>query len=347
MKVLITGNMGYVGPVLVRYLRRSEPNIELIGYDSGFFAHLLTGSADLPEAHLGTQHFGDVRDFPRHLLDGVDAVVHLAAISNDPMGKEFEEVTDQVNRAASVDLARLAAECGVRNFVFASSCSMYGSAGEAPRKESDPTAPLTAYARSKVGTEEVLRGDNFGEMVFTSLRFATACGMSDRLRLDLVVNDFVACALANRQITVLSDGTPWRPLIDVEDMARAIHWAITRPAENGGRWLAVNAGCNENNIQVRDLAAMVAERIAGTRVSINADAPADGRSYQVDFSLYRALAPDHQPQVSLSQSIERLRDGFERMGFSDADFRSSRHMRLNMLREHLTSGRLGADLRWT
>lgn len=347
MKVLITGNMGYIGPVLVRYLRRTAADVELIGYDSGFFAHLLTGSADLPEARLDAQHFGDIRDFPADLLDGVDAVVHLAAISNDPMGKEFEAVTTEVNRNASVQLAKLAAERGVRNFVFASSCSMYGSAGEAPRKEGDPTSPLTAYARSKIGTEEDLRGANFGDMVFTSLRFATACGMSDRLRLDLVLNDFVACALASGEITVLSDGTPWRPLIDVEDMARAIHWAIGRAAANGGRWLAVNAGRNENNVQVRELASAVSDQIPGTRVSINTDAPADKRSYQVDFSLYRSLAPDHQPQIGLRQSIERLREGLARMGFGDADFRASRHMRLNMLRDHLKSGRLGADLRWT
>lgn len=346
MRVLITGNMGYVGSVLTRYLKGANPDIELIGYDAGFFGHALTGAERLPESVLARQHFGDVRAFPAELLEGVDAVVHLAAISNDPMGKEFEEVTGAVNRDASVRIARLAAQSGVRNFVFASSCSMYGATEGSPRKEGDPTNPLTAYARSKIGTESDLRDAPLGDMVFTSLRFATACGMSDRLRLDLVLNDFVACALTRGEISVLSDGTPWRPLIDVEDMARAIVWAIGRTRENGGPWLAVNAGRDENNYQVRDLAEAVARHVPGVKVSINTDAPPDNRSYRVDFALFRALAPDNIPQVSLDRSIERLVDGFRRMDFRDANFRESPYMRLNMLRRHMAAGRLGADLRW-
>jgi UDP-glucose 4-epimerase len=161
------------------------------------------------------------------------------------------------------------------------------------------------------------------DMVISCLRFATACGMSDRLRLDLVLNDFVAGALAKGEITVLSDGTPWRPLIDVRDMARAIDWAISRPADNGGRYVAVNVGSDERNYQVRDLAEAVGRLVPGTSVSINTAAPADSRSYKVDFSLWRDLAPDHQPAVTLEQSIEGLRAGLEEMGFKDPDFRSS------------------------
>jgi nucleoside-diphosphate-sugar epimerase len=184
-------------------------------------------------------------------------------------------------------------------------------------------------------------------MVFTSLRFATACGMSDRLRLDLVLNDFVACAVTSGEITVLSDGTPWRPLIDVEDMARAISWATRRKKEDGGQWLAVNAGRSTNNYQVRDLAESVARHVPGTRVSINTDAPPDKRSYQVDFSLFESLAPGSVPQVSLDESIRHLVAGFERMKFADKDFRNSPYMRLNTLRKHMAAGRLGSDLRWT
>ncbi len=224
MRILITGNMGYVGPVLTRFLRENQKDAELIGFDTGFFAHSLTGAALLPEALLDRQVFGDIRELPVQLLDGVDAVVHLCAVSNDPMGNKFEAVTAEINQNATVRVARLAADRGVRNFVFASSCSMYGYAEGDARKESDPTNPLTAYARSKIGSEKALAELDLGEMTITSLRFATACGMSDRLRLDLVLNDFVACALASSEIAVLSDGTPWRPLIDVEDMARAISW---------------------------------------------------------------------------------------------------------------------------
>jgi len=346
MRILITGNMGYVGPALARFLKSQFGDISLFGYDTGFFGHYLTGAESLPETLFEKQYIADTRDVSKEVLQKVDAVVHLAAISNDPMGKEFAAVTRDINRVASVKLARDAALAGVKNFVFASSCSMYGSAEGRPRKETDPTNPLTDYAKSKIGTEDDLKGADLGSMTFTSLRFATACGMSDRLRLDLVLNDFVACALTSGQITVLSDGTPWRPLIDVEDMARAISWAIQRPPENGGAFLAVNAGRDENNYQVAQLAKAVAKQVPGTTVSINQNAPADKRSYQVDFSLFKSLAPSFLPNVSLDESITRLIDGLKRMNFSDPDFRNSPYMRLNALRAHMDAGRLDRELRW-
>ena len=346
MRILITGNMGYVGPVVTRYLRHALNDAELIGFDTAYFGHSLTGAALLPEALLNRQVFGDIREFPAELLDGVDAVVHLSAISNDPMGNKFEAVTGEINRDATVRIARLAAELRVKSFVFASSCSMYGYAEGGARKESDPTNPLTAYARSKIGSEKALGALDRKGMLVTSLRFATACGMSDRLRLDLVLNDFVACAITSGEITVLSDGTPWRPLIDVEDMARAILWAIRRKRDNGGEFLAVNAGRDQSNYQVRDLAEAVARQVPGTAVSINTNAPPDKRSYRVDFALFRSLAPDSIPQVSLDQSITRLREGLVGMGFADKDFRSSPYMRLKTLERHMAAGRLGTDLRW-
>jgi nucleoside-diphosphate-sugar epimerase len=346
MRMLITGNMGYVGPVLTRFLRENLVDAELIGFDTAYFAHSLTGASLLPEALLDRQVFGDIREFPTELLDQVDAVVHLSAISNDPMGNKFEAVTGEINRDATVRLAQMAAERKVKSFIFASSCSMYGYAEGGARKESDPTKPLTAYARSKIGSEQALAQLDRNDMLVTSLRFATACGMSDRLRLDLVLNDFVACATASGEITVLSDGTPWRPLIDVEDMARAILWAVRRKRENGGEFLAVNAGRDESNYQVRDLAAAVARQAPGTRVSINTNAPPDLRSYRVDFSLFRSLAPESVPQVSLDQSITRLREGLAGIGFADKDFRASPFMRLKTLERHMATGRLGSDLRW-
>lgn len=346
MRVLITGNMGYVGPVLTRFLKNNDPAIELIGFDSGFFGHSLTGAPALPESLLHAQHFGDVRDFPQALLEGVDAVVHLAAVSNDPMGNEFQEVTAGINQGASVRLGRLAAAAGVKHFVFASSCSMYGASSSTPRRESDSTNPLSAYALSKIGTEDSFREAELGDMVFTSLRFATACGMSDRLRLDLVLNDFVACAITTGEISVLSDGSPWRPLIDVEDMARAVRWAMSRDRSSGGQWLAVNVGRSESNYQIRDLASAVAKHVPGTRILINNDALPDRRSYQVDFSLFQLLAGDHLLQVPLDESIARLLAGFSRMEFSDGNFRNSSYMRLNTLRCHIAEGRLGRDLRW-
>lgn len=345
MRILITGNMGYVGPVVVRHLRRRFPGAELVGYDAGFFAHCLTTPGPVPETALDAQHFGDVRDLPAALLQGTDAVVHLAAISNDPMGNRYARATDEINRAASVRLAKLAAEAGAGAFVFASSCSVYGFAEGGPRSEADPVNPLTAYARSKIETEQGLQALSNGRMVVTCLRFATACGMSDRLRLDLVLNDFVAGAVASSAVTVLSDGTPWRPLIDVADMARAIEWAIGREAGQGGQVLTVNAGSSRWNLQVRDLAEAVARALPGTSVSIAADAPPDRRSYAVDFGLFERLAPDHQPQVTLDGSIARLRDGLQAMGFADPDFRNGGHMRLKVLGALEAAGALGPDLR--
>ena len=346
MNILITGNMGYLGPVVAKHFRSIYPSADISGFDMGYFAHCLTGEVELPERRLNRQHFGDVRRFPAALLEGQDAVVHLAAISNDPMGNTFEQATREINHRASVALAQQAKRAGVGRFVFASSCSVYGAAGAAPRNESSPLNPLTAYAVSKVETERdiaVLADERF---IVTCLRFATACGMSDRLRLDLVLNDFVAGAVAEGSIRILSDGTPWRPLIHVSDMARAIEWAATRSPVQDGPFLAVNAGSDAWNYQVRDLAEAVAQAIPGTEVSLNPDSPPDQRSYRVDFSRFRKLAPDHQPQVGLDLAVRGLREGLERMGFADRGFRQSRLIRLRALARHLEEGRLDERLQW-
>ena len=346
MKILITGNMGYIGPVVIEYLRENYPDIQIIGYDTGFFAHCLTHASRLPEVGISQQYFGDLRDFPPELMEGIDGVVHLAAISNDPMGNQFEAVTEDINFKASIRIAELAQARSVKSFVFASSCSIYGSAQGGPRKEADALNPLTAYAHSKVAMEESLASMSQGDMNITCLRFATACGMSKRLRLDLVLNDFVACGLTSGAITVLSDGTPWRPLIDVKDMARAISWALFRNENNGGKVLRVNTGSDQWNYQVKELAFAVSENIPLVTVSINNNAPPDQRSYSVDFSLFRHLAPQYQPQVTLQQSISELKRGLEAMDFTDENFRQSDFMRLNMLKCHMNEGRLNANLRW-
>jgi nucleoside-diphosphate-sugar epimerase len=194
MKILILGNMGYVGPSVVDQLRETYPEAELIGYDIGYFAHCLSNVDYLPETKLNQQIFADIRNFPAELLEGVDAVINLAGISNDPMGNKYEEVTLDINFRATVRLAKLAKDKGVKNFVFASSCSMYGLADDSPRKEGDKLNPLTAYARSKVMAEEGLEPLAEDGFTVTCLRFATACGWSNRFRLDLVLNDFVAGA---------------------------------------------------------------------------------------------------------------------------------------------------------
>lgn len=348
MRIVITGNMGYIGPILAAHLRRVFPDAYLIGIDSGWFAHCLTTTGTLPELALDEQLFCDVRTLTARDFEGVDAVVNLAAVSNDPMGKRFESVTDTINHRASLSAAHAAAQAGVRHFVFASSCSIYGFAADPrARTESDAVNPLTAYARSKIAAEASLQATAFNQMTVTCLRFATACGMSPRLRLDLVLNDFVAGALATGEISVLSDGTPWRPLIHVKDMARAIEWAIRREPEPSGRFLKLNVGSDDWNHQVADLAQAVGSAISNTRVSINCDAPPDPRSYRVDFGLYRKLAPDHQPLETLDSAIVGLRDGLQKLGFADRNFRQSQLIRLKALERHLDVGALSEDLRWS
>lgn len=343
-RILVTGNMGYVGPSVVGRLG-SEGGAELVGFDAGYFAHVLTGARALPERALARQHFGDVRNPPPGLCADVDAVVHLAAMSNDPIGNEYEELTLEINHRASVELARLAKASGARSFVFASSCSVYGFSEEGVVSEESPTNPLTAYARSKWLTERDLEALADERFTVTSLRFGTACGMSPRLRLDLVLNDFAASAVASGKIVLLSDGTAWRPLIHVRDMARAVEWAVARDPDEAGSFLAVNVGSEEWNYRIRDLAEEVAD-VTGSDVSYAPGGDPDKRSYRVDFDRYRTLAPDHQPAVGLREAVEELRDGLVDMGFADPDFRASTFARLFVLRELRERGLLDERLRW-
>ena len=346
MKILIVGNLGYIGPSVADQFRASFPDAELVGFDIGYFAHCLSNAGRLPEVKLNKQVYGDIRQFPEALLEGVDAVVDLAAISNDPMGNEFEEVTMEVNYRSAIRLAEMSKRKGVKSFVYASSCSMYGAASEYPKKEEDELNPLTAYARSKVAAEKDLEPLADEGFTVTCLRFATACGFTSRLRLDLVLNDFVAGALVNKEIGILSDGTPWRPMINTKDMARAFEWGVVRKPENGGSFLAVNTGCTEWNMQVKPLAEAIAEQIPGVKVSVNPDAAPDKRSYRVNFDLYKKLAPDHQPVWNLENTIREVRDNLVAMNFNDPDFRQSQFIRLKTLARHRNNGLLDNNLEW-
>ena len=346
MKILVTGNMGYVGPLVLRRLRESYPGATLIGYDMGYFAHCLTGAPRFPESRADVQYFGDIRQVPEDILHGVDGVVHLCAISNDPMGALYEDVTMTINHRASVDLAKKAKRAGVKKFVFASSCSVYGFAEGGPRREEDELNPLTAYAKSKVATERDLASLASETFTATCLRFSTACGMSDRVRLDLVLNDFVAGALASKRINILSDGTPWRPLIHVKDMARAIDWALQRNHREGGTCLTLNVGSDTWNYQVKDLATAVAEVIPGVEVSINKDAQPDKRSYRVNFDKFTKMAQGFLPAVDLSNAVVDLRNGLTAMKFQDPQFRTGEFMRLVTLKRLRENGHLTDNLEW-
>ncbi len=345
MKILITGNLGYVGSELVKTVRKTYPNAMIIGYDNGLFAKQLTNPVYAPELLIDRQIYDDVRNFPPEILEGVDTVVQLAAISNDPIGNKFEKVTFDVNHRSVIDIAQKAKDTGVKNMVFASSCSVYGFAEETARTENSTLNPLTAYAKSKVAVEkdlEALAGSNFK---VTCLRFATACGMSDRLRLDLVLNDFVAGALSSGEITILSDGTPWRPLINVRDMGRAILWAHERNPGQGGDFLIVNTGSNVWNYQVKEIAHTIQEIMPEIKVSINKDAQPDKRSYKVSFDLFNRLAPGHQPVYTLEKTIQDLIQGLKTIGFNDRNFRQSRLIRLFVVNELIDKGIFDESLR--
>lgn len=347
MKIIIAGNLGYVGPSVTNQLRKTYPDAEIVGFDIGYFAHCLANPTFLPETKLSSQVYGDIRHFPEHLLKGADVVIDLAAISNDPMSFKFEEITLDINYRAAVKLAKLSRDNGVKNFVYASSCSMYGFASDGERKEGDKLNPLTAYARSKVMAEqelEPLANDNF---TVTCLRFATACGWTNRLRLDLVLNDFVAGALVSNHISILSDGTPWRPMINTRDMARAIDWGSTRQASNGGKFLAVNTGSTPWNTKIIELAEAIGKVIPGVKISVNPDAPPDKRSYRANFDLFKKLAPNHQPQEDLLSTVKDIKDNLVEMKFNDPNYRESpTFIRLKVLDNLMNKGLLNSNLEW-
>ncbi len=329
MNILVIGNLGYIGPMVAKHFKKDHPGFFIAGYDIGYFIQNYTYNGVVGDTLLHKQFYGDVRQFDETVLKGIDAIIYLAAISNDPMGNAFEQPTIDINCNAAVSIAKKAKQSGVKHFVFASSCSVYGFADTAPRTENSELNPLTAYAKSKVFAEQglsPLADDHFN---ITCLRFATACGYSDRLRLDLVLNDFVASAIADKKITILSDGTPWRPLIHVKDMARAMDWAIQR--KEGGNFLIINTGSNEWNYQVKELAAAVQQLFTDVEVSININAQPDKRSYKVSFDLYKKLAPQYQPQINLTAAVLDLKDGLDAMQFNDVNFRQSDLMRLRSI----------------
>jgi nucleoside-diphosphate-sugar epimerase len=251
-----------------------------------------------------------------------------------------------VNSQAAIRIAQLAKQAGVARLVFASSCSVYGFAEDEAKNETSAVNPLTAYARSKHTAEKGLSELASDDFIVSCLRFPTACGMSPRLRLDLVLNDFVASAIALGRIEILSDGTPWRPIIDTKDMARGIEWAIRRDTTKGNTFEAINVGRDDANYRISELAEAVARQFPAVEVEVRRAAAPDKRSYRVDFGRYKTLAPEYLPTVSLDQSIKELKDGLLEMGFADQNFRESMHMRLNVLRHLASKGILDDKLRW-
>lgn len=346
MRILITGNLGYVGSVLVPYLREMFPQAWLVGVDPGYFASCYSSSEPSPERFINEQLYSDLRDLDLSRLKGIDSIIHLAAISNDPMGSRFAQVTSEINLGTTEKLARWARENGVSNFVFASSCSVYGVSGSEACNEQSTVSPLTEYAKSKVEAEKILSSLSTEKFRVKCLRFATACGASPRLRLDLVLNDFVASAHCNKKIQILSDGTPWRPLIHVEDMARALAWAVSPESSKTSPYFLANVGMSSWNFKVIELAQAVCEELPGVTYEVNPNAAPDKRSYRVDFSLFEKNISD---RFALRSNLGEVIRGLHKMvaGMNiPSEFRNSRYVRLNVLRD-LQEGRIvDESLRW-
>jgi nucleoside-diphosphate-sugar epimerase len=315
---------------------------EVVGLDSDLFREctFCPGIHDVPEIPV------DVRDVQREHLAGFDAVVHLAALSNDPLSDLNPAITYEINHLASVRLATLARDVGVSRFLYSSSCSSYGKAGDDLVDESGELRPITAYAISKVRVEHdvaKLANDRFSP---TFLRNATAYGVSPRLRFDLVLNNLMAWAYAEGRVHIKSDGTPWRPIVHIEDISRAFLAALQAP-RGAVHNQAFNVGQTEENYQIRDLAEIVREVVPGSRVEYAADGGPDPRCYRVEFGKIHRLLPDFKPRWNARRGAEELYAAYRQVGLVIGDCEGTRFKRIEHLKSLMASGRVDATLRWT
>ncbi len=337
MKVLVTGNEGYIGSVLAPKL--AEQGHKVTGLDLGIFKDV--AFVPRPPAPL-TQIYKDIRDITHADLSGFDAIIHLAGLSNDPLGALNPEVTFDINHRATVELAKNAKKAGVPRFLFSSSCSMYGVANKDLVDEAASFDPQSAYAKAKVLAERdllLLADDSFCPVF---LRNSTVFGISPRTRLDLIVQNLAAYGYLNKVITILSDGTPWRPQVHVQDVAEAFAFFLTLPPEAvSGQ--AYNIGRNENNLQIKDIAGMVQAALPGTSIEIKNQNPADNRSYKVDFSKLASIGC--APRWSVSDGIAEVLAVFKKNGFSNDDFISDRYITIKRYQNLMASGTLDSDLR--
>jgi nucleoside-diphosphate-sugar epimerase len=340
MRILLTGHHGYIGSVTGPLLRAAGH--EVTGLDTFFYegCDLRDEPDGIPAQRL------DLRDADPAGLAGHDAVVHLAALSNDPLGDVSPELTKAINFEATVRLARAAKEAGVGRFVFSSSCSMYGASDQKRAvDESAPLKPLTAYAESKVLSEEALAdlADEDFSPIF--MRNATAYGVSPRLRVDLVLNNLVGWAFTTGKVKIMSDGTPWRPLIHVEDISRATLAVLGAPRE-AVHGEAFNVGRNAENYQVRDLAEIVRETVGDCEVEYAGSGDPDPRSYRVDFTKFAEAFPDAGLRWTARDGAQEVLDAYREVDLTLEDFEGDRYIRLKRLRRLLDRGELDPELRW-
>lgn len=337
MRVLVAGDRGYLGAVIVPFLQRAGHQV--VGLDAGWYDGCDFG----PVPADYEQRTGDIRDARPDDLVGFDAVVSLAAISNDPLGHLNPQATYSVNAHGPVHLAEAAKAAGVPRYLFASSCSLYGRAGDGPVNEDAEFNPVTPYGESKVMAEAglaALADDDFSP---TYLRNATAYGSSPRLRADIVVNNLTGVAFTRGEVRLQSDGTPWRPLVHAEDIARAFLAALEAPRDVVHD-RAFNVGRDEDVVQIRTIAEQVAEAL-GAPVTFAEGAGPDTRDYRVDFSRINELLPAFEPQWTITSGIDELARDMRRFGLSAEDFEGPRYVRVQRVRQLLDQGRLDDELR--